>query len=57
MIYRSRHREFDAGALVFVGMILFFITVIICVAINEARSAEYRHIEKMEQIKTCKEEE
>lgn len=57
MIYRSRRREFDAGALVFVGMILFSIAVIICVAINEARSAEYRHIEKMEQIKACREEE
>lgn len=55
MIYRSRRREFDAGALVFVGMILIFITTIICVTINEARSAEYKHIEKMEQIRACKE--
>ena len=57
MIYRSRRREFDAGALVFVGMILIFITTIVCVTINEARSAEYKHIEKMEQIRACKEEE
>lgn len=56
MIYRSNRREFDAGALVLIGAILVFITIIVCVSINEARTDEYRHIEKMEQIKTCKEE-
>ena len=55
MIYRSRHREFDAGALVLASLIS--ITVIICITIIGARTAEYKHIEKMEQLKTCKEEE
>lgn len=54
MIYRSSKREFDAGVLVFIGAI--FITIIICVTTIVARFADYKHIEKMEQIKTCKEE-
>jgi len=55
MIYRSSKREFDAGVLVLVGLIIF--TAIICVTTIVSRSADYKHIEKMEQIKTCKEEE
>ncbi len=57
MIYRSRKREFDASALVFIGIILIFVTTIVCVTTAVTRSDEYKHIEKMEQIKACKEEE
>lgn len=57
MIYRTRRHEFDGEALIFVGVILISITSIICIAVVGMRSAEYKHIEKMEQIKACEEEE
>lgn len=55
MIYRSSKREFDVGVLVFAWFIILIVIVFVMVTVS--RSAEYEHIEKMEQIKTCKEEE
>lgn len=57
MIYRSSKREFDAGALMLASISLLFIIAFICITVIGARTLEYEHIEKMEQIKTCKEEE
>ena len=57
MIFRSSKREFDDGALMLASITLLFIITFICITVFGVRALEYAHIEKMEQIKTCKEEE
>ena len=56
MLYRSSKREFDDGALMLASVSLFCVTAFICITVFGVRALEYAHIEKMEQIKTCKEE-
>ena len=57
MIFRSSKREFDEGTLTLAVISLFCIIAFICITVIGVRALEYAHIEKMEQIKTCKEEE
>lgn len=57
MKVRSRWHEIDCGAILFIGLIIFFSVLIITLAIQENQRSEYEHIEKMEQIKCGEEEE
>ena len=57
MKYRSNKHDIDAGALMFIGLITFSVISIVCATIGAAQVENNRHIEKMERIKTCQEEE
>lgn len=57
MKYRSNKHDIDAGALIFIGFIILYVTSVVCTTIGATQAESNRHIEKMEQIKTCQEEE
>ena len=56
MKYRSNKHDIDAGALIFIGFIIFYVTSVVCATIGATQVESNRHLEKMEQIKTCSEE-
>lgn len=57
MKYRSSKHDLDAGALIFIGLIILYSISVICATIGATQAESNRHTEKMEQIKTCGEEE
>lgn len=57
MKYRSNKHDIDAGALMFIGVIILYVILVVCCSIVRMQVESNRHIEKMEQIKTCQEEE
>lgn len=57
MKYRSNKHDIDAGALIFIGFIILYVTSVVCATIGATQVESNRHIEKMEQIKACQEEE
>lgn len=56
MKYRSNKRDVDGMALIFIGLIVVYIVSTVLATIGATQAERNRHLEKMEQIKTCSEE-
>ena len=56
MKYRSNKRDIDGMALIFIGLIVVYIVSTVLATIGTTQAERNRHLEKMEQIKTCSEE-
>lgn len=56
MKYRSYKRDVDGMALIFIGLIVVYVVSAVLASIGATQAEHNRHIEKMEQIKTCSEE-
>lgn len=56
MKYRSNKHDLDAGALIFIGLIILYFVSVICATIGVTQAESNRHAERMEQIKICGDE-